>query len=436
MGGDLITALGRAVLDGFTLFGGNCRRRGDQMHTLHRSVGRSHAPEECIDTGNVRLPHARETVTAVGVQTRGNWGYHQGVNALGMAAGCTRLRTRLSGDTPGLRGPDLVRLMLERAHTARHAVELAVDLICRHGQGEPSANGGWDSAFLIADAKEAFVLETAGRHWAFQEVCEIRAVSDVCTVRQDWDGVAPGLAGFAIDNGWWPADGSKVDFAGIAAPVPNKDAMRRWGRATLMLEEQNGHVDLDFVRRLLRDHYEGCPDEFEPGHRHKVASALCPHGAGDEPTTGASLAAQLGGESVARIVWVCPGPPCIGVFLPILFSGDLDEAYGSALAGIFDRLGSLVLALGRSRSAWDMARETMSRLQNRFDQEAQEFAADSPASRDPREETRRATLFMRHALERFEETVDGLLTRPQVEVRSPKSETRIPKSEVQAQHTP
>jgi secernin len=426
MGGDLVAALGRAVLDGFTLFGGNCRRRNGQMPTLHRSAGRSHAPEECIDTGSVRVPHARETVTAVGVQTRGEWGYHHGVNARGVAAGCTRLRTRLSCDTPGLRGPDLVRLMLERSHTARHGVDLAVDLIRRHGQGEPSANGACDSAFLIADAREAFVLETAGRHWAYQEVREVRALSDSCTVRQDWDGVAPGLAGHAIDNGWWPADGSKVDFAGIAAPTTDTDAMRRWGRATLMLEEQNGHIDLAFIRRLLGDHYEGCPDEVEPVRRRKGASPLCPHGGfGDEPTMGASLAAHLEGEHALQMIWICPGPPCVGVYLPILLSGDLDEAYGSAMTVIFERLGSLILALGRSRPAWDMARDTLGRLQARFDQEAQEFAGESASSRNPREDARRATLYIRHALERFEETVDGLLTRPPVEIRSPKSEIRV-----------
>jgi hypothetical protein len=303
--------------------------------------------------------------------------------------------------------------MLERAQSARQAVDLATDLIRRHGQGDQPSNGAYDSAFLIADGEEAFVLETAGQHWVYQEVRQVRAVSDTCTVRQDWDGVAPGFAGYAIDNGWWPADGSKVDFGEVVAPSPNPDAMRRWGRATLLLEEQNGHIDLAFLRRLLGDHYEGCTDEADPVRRPNGPSPLCPHcDLGDGETIGASLTAHLGRADTLHIAWFCPGSPCIGVYLPVLLAGDLEEAYGSSLTGIFDRLGSLVLALGRKRPAWDMARDTLSRLQARFDLEAQEFAEEFRLPAAPREQSRRATLFMRHALERFEETVDGLLTRP------------------------
>jgi hypothetical protein len=412
MGGDMVAALGRATLDGFTLFGSNCRRRSGQRLTLHRSCGRCHAPEENIDTGGVRVPQARVTHTALGVQTQEEWGYHHGVNALGVAAGCTRLHTRMALDSQGLRGTDLVRLMLERAHSARQAVDLACDLICRHGLGESSSNVPHDSAFLIADAGESFVLESAGRHWAYQEVRQARAISDTCTVRQDWDGVAPGFAAHAIENGWWPADGSKVDFAGVAAPTPNPDAVRRWGRATLLLEEQNGHIDLAFIRRLLSDHYEGCPDEADPLRPRRGPSPLCPHGElRDDVTIGASLTVHLGGEPSRRIAWICPGPPCIGVYLPVVLAGGLDEVFGSALAGLFDRLAGLVLALGRNRSAWDFARDCLSRLQARFDQEAQEFAADIALPGDAPEYGRRAILFMRHAVERFEETVDGLLTR-------------------------
>jgi secernin len=413
MGGDMVAALGRATSDGITLFGSNCRRRGGQSLALHRGAGRAHAPEECIETGGGVLPQARETHTAVGVQTRGEWGYHHGVNVHGVAAGCTRLRTRLASPQSGLRGPDIVRLMLERAQTARQALDLATDFIRRHGQGAACSGEIGDNAFLVADAAEAFVLETAGRHWAYQEVRQVRAVSDTCTVRQDWDGVAPGLAGLAIDSGWWPGDGSKVDFAGVAAPTQAADAMRRWGRATFLLEEQNGYIDLSFIRRMLSDHYEGCPDEADPVLSRKGPSPLCLHGNSmDGVATGTSLIVQLGSADPKRIAWFCPGPPCIGVYLPVLLAGDLDEAYGPARTSIYERIGGLILSIGRNRPAWDLAHDCLSRLQARLDQEVEEFAADPAQECEPSEPDRRATLFMRHALERFEETVDGLLTRP------------------------
>jgi secernin len=380
------------------------------VFTLHQSVGRCHAPEERIEAGALIVPQVRQTCTAIGVQTRGQWGYHHGVNAQGVAAGCTRLHSRQVGESPRLRGPELVRLALERARTARQAIDLITDLLGRYGQGTGADEERGDSALLIADAGEAFVLETAGRHWAYQEVREVRAVSDVRTVRQDWDGIAPGFASHAIDSGWWPADGSKVDFAGVVAPslASRDDPMRRWGRATLLLEEQNGHIDVAFVRRLLSDHYEGCSDEVDPLRPEARPSPLCPHSDSSEaPTTGASLVAPLAGPNGTRMAWCCPGPPCVGIYLPVLLAGDVAEAYGTAAEGIYDRLGGLLQHSGGNRGRWDLMRDTFGRLQARLDVEVEEYAAESAGA--PSEAGRRATLFMRHALERFEETVEGLV---------------------------
>src|SRR5436305_1933998 len=85
--------------------------------------------------------------------------------------------------------------------------------------------------------------QLAGDRWAYQQVREVRAMGDLGTLRQDWDGIADGLSSHAIARGWWPGDGSKLDFAGALgqAGAEPADALRRWGRATLLLEQQNGH---------------------------------------------------------------------------------------------------------------------------------------------------------------------------------------------------
>ena len=66
------------------------------------------------------------------------------------------------------------RLGLERSETAEQAVEVITDLLERYGQGGPCsdtvADFTYHNSFLIADSKEAWVLETAGKVWAAEKI--------------------------------------------------------------------------------------------------------------------------------------------------------------------------------------------------------------------------------------------------------------------------
>jgi secernin len=359
------------------------------------------------------LTQARETLTTLGLQGLGQWGYLHGVNSCGVAIGCTALRTRLACNAPGLLGIELVRLALERARTARQAVDLIADLVSRHGQAYAD-DTMVDGAFLIADGREAFALETAGSFWAQQEVRQVRAMSDFCAIRQDWDRVAHGLAARAMEQGWRQDDGSKLDFAGVVAPemVQTGSPLRRWGRATLLLEELNGHLDLPFFRRLLGDHYEGCDDEADPILPGRGIPPLCLHPRSpDALMTGSSLVVRVGSVTThGQVAWCCPGPPCIGVYLPVLLDGELPEAFASGNAHL--RMRQLMNHIGVNRGLWDLARDSLGRLQARIDQEADEFILDRSTAgqrETDKESARRSTLFMQHVLERFEETFAGLM---------------------------
>src|SRR5262249_11329255 len=134
MGGDLVAALGRATVDGHTLFGHNSTHAPRTCQALRLLPGRCFVSGEKIRTTLLELPQARQTGTVLGSQPHGRWGYQHGVNAHGVAVGRAPLRTRLAADGPGLTGTDLVRLALERARTARQAVDLLTDLVTRHGQ--------------------------------------------------------------------------------------------------------------------------------------------------------------------------------------------------------------------------------------------------------------------------------------------------------------
>src|SRR5262245_9024826 len=295
MGCNMVVALGRATVDGHTLFGHATTLPEGASAVLGVLPEREHAAGETLRLGTVELPQPRRTHRALCVRAAGRWGACHGVNEHAVAAGGLPLQTRLGAAGAGLCGADLVRLVLERARSARQGVDLLTDLLGRHGQDG-------DGAFLIADAAEAFAVETAGRWWVYQEVQELRAQTDVCTVRQDWDRVAPGLAAHVIGQGWWPDDGSKIDFAGVVCPdlVARRDSLQRWGRSTAHLGQQNGHIDAAFVRHLLG----GRLDEADEDDRPDVAPAT-------------ALVTNLAADaSRLRVVWATLGPPALGLAFP------------------------------------------------------------------------------------------------------------------------
>jgi hypothetical protein len=404
MAGDMVVALGRATADGSTLFGHNCTSGGANPLRLVRNPGRTHAAGEVVRTTFLDVPQPRQTCAVLGARPEGAWGYAHGVNEHGVAAGCTRLRTRVCLDGPGLTGMDLVRLGLERGRTAHQAVDALTSLIARHGQGAFGGSlgeGSADAAFVVADAREAFVLEAAGRFWVRQEVREVRAVGDVCTVRQDWDAIAPGLASHAIGLGRWPEDGTKLDFAGALGGDPDGDAMalRRWGRATLRLEEQNGHIDAAYLRRLLGDH------DADPGETED--SSLCRHSGRSRPTaTAASLVAHLGGSAgPAPLAWWAFGPPCESVCFPIVLAGELPPAFSGT--GEDDLAGRMARLLGSRRTRPARLRAALEGLQALFENEAAEFCVRAAAAGDPVEVSRLAGRLMQQAWDEFVEVCDG-----------------------------
>lgn len=420
MGCDMVVALGQATVDGYTVFGQNSTSppRGSGARivpTLMRSPGRAFALGEKVTLDFIEIPQARQTCTVVGIQA-GRWGYQHGVNEFGVAAGCTDYRNKLDNPRAGLTGTDLVRLVLERARSARQAVDILAELLERFGQGTftgcPPERAG-DHALLIADGAAAFLVETAAGYWVYQEIQQVRAASDVCTIRQDWDRISPGLAGFAIERGWWPGDGSKLDFADAlsANPVGEASALRRWGRATLLLEQQNGHIDEPFLRRLLSDHYEGMHGEVDPIDGPAQPVPLCQHGMGtDGMTTATSMVAHLGRPDRLVRVGCAIGPPCLGVYFPIFLDGPLPEPFtrSGPLPGADHMARSMQLLTEQcrqDRDLWDTAHERFAQLQADFDHEADDFAAEGTTLKLRGERdalAQQASVFMQRCLDRFD----------------------------------
>lgn len=420
MGCDLVVALSQATARGLTLFGANCHRPTRECQTLRLVPGRAFAVGETLKTTHLELPQVRQSVTVLGSQLHGGWGYQCGVNEHRVALGCASWRSIVPGHGPGLTGPDLVRLALERSTCARQAVDVLTGLVVRHGQGGADARD-CDQTFLIADGTEAYAVEVAGPFWAAQHIREARAVSDVAVIRQDWDRLAPGLSDYAIHAGWWQADGTKLDFADSLSDQPAglASGLRRWGRATILLEQQNGHIDASFLRRLLADHYDGTSFEIDPVTPVDAFASLCQHGAGPgKQATTASLFVELAAEPQAPVVaWCAFGPPCICVHFPIFLCGTLPEAFatgGTLFNGdsLWWRTQQLLNTITGDPVRWQALRQELAQLQRRFEQDVEEVLPEArqlAAAKNTEDLQRLCGSVMQSHVERFEEVLHAAL---------------------------
>ncbi|HVS36907.1 MAG TPA: carcinine hydrolase/isopenicillin-N N-acyltransferase family protein [Gemmataceae bacterium] len=398
MGCDMAAALPAATGDGSTLFAHRSNRPIGEAQALFWAPRRDYAAGESVSVQRLTLPQARRTHAFIGLRPVGMWGCLHGVNEHGLAMGTTPTCTRLRGETAGLTGADLVRLTLERSATARQAVETTGGLVARCGQGPYpgcSAEDDHDNAFLIADGKEAYLLAACGAHWAVQQVGAVRALNEVCHLRKDWDRISPGLADLAIGRGWWPADGSKMDFAGAleAEGGAGRLSYGWWGLATMLLEQRSGAVDHTLMRQLLS----------EPGP------------AGDmRPSAAAGLVAQTAAApDAAPMAWHTFGLPRFNLYFPLPVVTEPPrflrcDGYEENGCELWRRTTREPL----DRPFSSAARTALSELQACFDQRAAEFSSETAALKRTGDEQglrRLAESFMQSNWERFEEVWGGLM---------------------------
>jgi secernin len=240
------------------------------------------------------------------------WGAEMGVNTAGVVIGNEAVFSRqVDKRGAALLGMDLVRLGLERGGSARAACDVITGLIEQYGQGGPAGyhdkDFRYDNSFLIADANEALVLETAGRDWVVRPVGDHWAISNTYTVRQGI--VARSAAAPARGFGGW----GETVLRPVIGCARQRIALSRAGIARL---EADG-PSLAGLAAILRCHASG--DGFVGGSNRD----LCMHASGllrPSHTTGSMIVKLASGEP-PRIAVTGTKSPCISLFHPVDFDG-------------------------------------------------------------------------------------------------------------------
>ena len=97
--------------------------------------GKEYPEGTVLHTTYLDIPQVKKTYTVIGSRPYWIWGFEMGYNEMGLMIGNEAEWSRMEEDgEDGLLGMDLLRLGLERAATAREAIEVITSLLEKYGQ--------------------------------------------------------------------------------------------------------------------------------------------------------------------------------------------------------------------------------------------------------------------------------------------------------------
>ena len=269
------------------------------------------------------------------VAERYNGSILAGMNQFGVSFGCNTVYTRdelIPEGEKGLQRYSIRRLIMERARTAREAVEMVGQLIDTYGQS------GIVVAYLIADAEEAWVVETTPRHWVAKRVPDdgFHVQANQYTIEKEWDIASSDLVEYAESQGWYDNNSGEFSFRHIYGDPQRIDRPYdtvRELRATEILESKKGSISVKDLKTIMRSHYEGTSDYHYPPHDTDVIRPICV--SNTQAAKVWHLRPDLPVETGA-IMWYSISTPCTSIFVPV-FSGSerVPEEYLNA-GEVFD----------------------------------------------------------------------------------------------------
>jgi secernin len=321
---DTLAALAASTARGATLFAKNSDRERNEAQALEMSPRRRGGGP--LKLTYITIPDAPATHACLLSRPFWMWGAEMGANEHGVVIGNEALHAKTPAQRRrALTGMDLVRLGLERATSAQEAVSVLTGLLEQHGQGGDCGHLGrfyYNNGFIIADAAEAFVLETAGRWWAVERIGSHQALSNAYSIGRSYDAVSADLAAHARDQGWTEAQG-RFDVAGELLDE-DRDAVSfgrgRCARGNALLSRVAPDLTPQTMMSILRDHGED-PD-WTPANT--KGRTICMHAAegARRSQSVASMVSEL--SPGGAIHWVTgTSAPCTSLFKPVLFETGL-----------------------------------------------------------------------------------------------------------------
>ncbi len=305
-----VLAAGDATRDGSIILAKNRDLSEYELQWLYRAPRESHPSGTTIRLQHIEIPQANTTWAWVGSKSyTKKWGVGMGINEWGVSVADNDAPTResLEGER-GLHDNDICRLILERSRTAHEGMLVAGGLIEEYGH---SSIG---QIYWVADQKECWIVECAGRHWAAVRVADGVVVrANQFQITTEWDTGSEDLVEYAVQRGWCKSAEDFI-FAECYSPseYPYRSSQTRLERGYELIEGKIRDLTREDLMSVLSDHYEQT-SMYSTAHDNQRYRTICSR------RTVSAMVAHLKTEQPTemQMMWYCMSSPCIGVFMPV-----------------------------------------------------------------------------------------------------------------------
>jgi len=304
---DTLIALGNSTDNGNVIFGKNSDRPGNEIQLITYMPKFHYLEGDMVKCTHISIPQVKETAAVLLSQPFWMWGAEMGANEYGVVIGNEAVYTHELLRNEGLLGMDLLRLGLERGNSAINSTKIITELLEKYHQGGGCSyeDSSWiyHNSFIIADSKEAYVLETADDWWVVEKVIDVRSISNGISIRGKGDFRREGIITHAIEMEYCKDDNDFDFVTTFSGSHPSNilNPLSRGGKSRLLLKENIGKIEQSLMMGFLREHDVG----------------ICMHG-GFEST--GSQVSELAGGGNNSIHWFTGSTlPCLSLYKPYIF---------------------------------------------------------------------------------------------------------------------
>lgn len=260
-------------------------------------------------------------------------GGEMGLNEAGVAIGNEAVFSRFPAAREGVLGMDILRAALASAGDAEEALGFICDYTESHDQGGNGSFHGslyYCNSYLIADQVNAYVLETAGRRWAWRQIEGVGAISNAYSIETDYKRLDSATRKDISPVNEKAACSDEAD----AGRKGRKDSWRGYVESRLRLRFTHGDERRAASLARLRGSAKGLSAEdifatlsLHTGRgrsRRPLVSTmrnLCMHAGGllSQATTASMVVEYLPGDRGNAVLWFSgTSYPCLSIYKPML----------------------------------------------------------------------------------------------------------------------